>query len=166
MNPIKELRLIAGLTQQQLAERAGTSQATIALYESGGKSPTLATLRKLSSAAGREVGVVFHPPLTREDARSLLYHEAVAGKLRRDPSAVLERARHNLERMKVQSPGTASLLRRWERWLRSPVDELIANMLDLGVRARDMRQVTPFAGVLTPGERTAAIRRFRRQRSE
>jgi len=112
-----------------------------------------------------EVGVVFHSPLTREDARSLVYHEAVAEKLRRDTDAVLQRARRHLDRMQVESPGAGPLLRHWERWLSQPVVELIANMLDIGLLARDMRQVSPFVGVLTPAERVAAIRRFRRQRA-
>lgn len=90
------------------------------------------------------------------------YHEAIAEKLRRDADAVLQGARRNLVRMQVESPGAGALLRRWECWLSKPVDELIANMLDLGLLARDMRQVAPFAGVLTPCERVAAIRRFRR----
>ena len=49
---IKEARATAGLTQAELARRAGTSQPTIAAYESGDKIPNSATLERLLGAAG------------------------------------------------------------------------------------------------------------------
>lgn len=50
---MKDARRLAGLTQSELAERAGTSQAAISAYESGAKQPTVATLDRLLAAAGR-----------------------------------------------------------------------------------------------------------------
>ncbi|MDZ4133638.1 MAG: helix-turn-helix transcriptional regulator, partial [Dethiobacteria bacterium] len=49
---LKDRRLLNGMTQQQLAEKAGLSQPTIALFESGkvGIIPTVAI--KLSNALG------------------------------------------------------------------------------------------------------------------
>jgi DNA-binding XRE family transcriptional regulator len=52
VNAINVLRHLAGLTQQELAARAGTAQPTIAAYEASRKSPTLRTLEKLARAAG------------------------------------------------------------------------------------------------------------------
>lgn len=49
---IKEARTAAGLTQSELARRAGTSQPTVAAYESGEKVPTVETLERLLHAAG------------------------------------------------------------------------------------------------------------------
>ncbi len=49
---IREARAAAGLTQADLASRAGTSQPAIAAYESGHKIPTVATLERLLGAAG------------------------------------------------------------------------------------------------------------------
>jgi hypothetical protein len=49
---IREARIAAGLTQVELARRAGTSQPTIAAYEAGDKIPTVATLERLLRAAG------------------------------------------------------------------------------------------------------------------
>lgn len=46
MNAVRRLRSQTGVTQQMLASRAGTSQPTIALYEAGVKSPTLATVQR------------------------------------------------------------------------------------------------------------------------
>jgi predicted nucleotidyltransferase/DNA-binding XRE family transcriptional regulator len=52
---IKDARTAAGLTQAELAESAGTSQPTIAAYESGEKIPTVETLERLLGVAGMEV---------------------------------------------------------------------------------------------------------------
>lgn len=50
---IRSARASAGLTQAQLGARAGTSQAAIARYESGAASPSVVTLERILSAAGR-----------------------------------------------------------------------------------------------------------------
>lgn len=49
---IREARTAAGLTQAELARRAGTSQPAIAAYESGNKMPRVATLERLLAATG------------------------------------------------------------------------------------------------------------------
>jgi transcriptional regulator with XRE-family HTH domain len=49
---VAEARRRAGLTQVQLAERAGTSQAAIARYERAETLPSLATLQRLVRACG------------------------------------------------------------------------------------------------------------------
>ena len=50
---VRELRQRAGLTQQELARRGGTSQPALARLEAGGGgSATLATLQRLAAAAG------------------------------------------------------------------------------------------------------------------
>jgi len=59
---VRELRQRAGLTQQELARRGGTSQPALARLERAGSggSATLATLQRLAGAAGfaLEVGLV------------------------------------------------------------------------------------------------------------
>jgi len=49
---IRAARLDAGLTQTQLAERSGTSQATLSAYEHGRKKPSAETLSRILAAAG------------------------------------------------------------------------------------------------------------------
>lgn len=161
MNPVRSLRASAGLSQRQLAARAGTSQPTIAAYESGRKSPTLRTLEHLAESVGRDVVVTLVPPLTRED-RSLWLHHAIAAKLRADPDAALERARRNLARMAAVHPGAAPLLREWRRILRRPIPDIVDVLLDPRPHARDLRQVTPFAGLLPARERADVYASFRR----
>lgn len=63
MHPIRDLRLRVGLTQAGLAELAGTSQPTIAAYESGAKTPNLNTLEAIANAVGFEV-TNWHSPWT------------------------------------------------------------------------------------------------------
>jgi hypothetical protein len=45
----------AGLTQAELARRAGTSQPVISAYEHGRRDPGIETLRRLVRAAGAEL---------------------------------------------------------------------------------------------------------------
>ncbi len=45
----------AGLTQAELARRAGTSQPVISAYEHGRRDPSIGTLRRLVRAAGAEL---------------------------------------------------------------------------------------------------------------
>jgi transcriptional regulator with XRE-family HTH domain len=164
MNPIRKLRTEAGVTQSVLAARAGTSQPTIALYESGAKSPTLATLQRLADSLGLELAVTYVPRMTREDRRSLAYHTAVAGILRQDPVLALARAKLSLERAEKIHPDARNLWDQWRRWLLLPVHELISNLLHPGMEARDMRQVSPFSGILGASERARVLREFRSER--
>ncbi len=148
------------MTQTELARAAGTSQPTIAAYESQSKSPTLSTVERLATSVGKEAVVVFVAPLTREDRRSLAVHRAIALKLRHDPTVVLEAAQANLCRSVEQHPHARRLLNEWDDILGRPVENIIESLLDPSPHARDLRHVTPFAGVLSSAERTSVLRRF------
>jgi transcriptional regulator with XRE-family HTH domain len=52
---LREARLRAGLTQRELASRAGTTQPAIARWESGEVQPSLERLRELIRACGLEL---------------------------------------------------------------------------------------------------------------
>ena len=54
----------AGLTQRQLARRAGTSAAAVCLYEQGARVPRVDTLARLLAATGAtlELGATVDPP--------------------------------------------------------------------------------------------------------
>ncbi len=54
---IKSLRRRQGLTQAELARRAGTSQPVISAYEHGRRDPGYETLRKLVEAGGERLRV-------------------------------------------------------------------------------------------------------------
>ena len=162
MNLIARLRRSTGLTQAALAELAGTSQSTIAAYETGTKRPSLRTLQRIAAAVGLGVHVAFVPRLTREDRRSLVLHERIADRLRAAPAETLARARANVRRMCALHPGASELLDEWARLLNGSADALADVLVNPGLHARDLRQVTPFAGVLNAAERAAVYRAFRR----
>ena len=58
---ILEARRRAGLTQQQLADRASVPQSTVSVYERGGREPTLPTLERLVAATGFRVRLELVP---------------------------------------------------------------------------------------------------------
>jgi DNA-binding XRE family transcriptional regulator len=54
-------RIAAGLTQEELAKRMGTTQSAIARLEGGKISPSLETLYKYARALGARVVISFEP---------------------------------------------------------------------------------------------------------
>lgn len=54
---IETARRAAGLSQAELAERAGTSQPAISAYEAGRKTPSAETFSKLLAASGARLAV-------------------------------------------------------------------------------------------------------------
>lgn len=164
MNPILELRRQAGITQQDMAARAGTSQSTVAAYESGSKSPTVRTVERIADTLGFEAVVGFTPRISIEEHRSLCFHRALAQLVRADPGSSMRRARRHLKRLQSLHPHARELLDRWSIWLRLPVDDLIARMTAPDLPAREMRQVSPFAGQLNAGQRQQILAAARRER--
>ncbi len=121
MNPIRQIRQLAALTQDELARAAGTSQPTIASYEAERKSPSWRTVQRVAEASGVLVEVRVFPGLTREERRSLALHAAIASRLQERPDETLIRARSNLKRMRDQQPGAVRLLREWSVLLARPI---------------------------------------------
>lgn len=52
---LEQVRHESGLSQTELAARAGTSRTTLSAYEHGRKSPTLATVERVLDSAGYEL---------------------------------------------------------------------------------------------------------------
>lgn len=102
------------------------------------------------------------PHLTREDRRSLALHERIADRLRAAPVETLARAEVNLRCMRDLHPGASELLDEWQRLLHSSPDVLMDALMNPGLHYRELRHVTPFAGVLSAPERAAVYREFRR----
>ena len=69
---IRAARRRASLTQRELAERSGTSQATVSAYEAGRKQPSVDTLERLLAAAGARLTVAeATQPVVRPSAAQL-----------------------------------------------------------------------------------------------
>ncbi len=61
MQAMIDARQQAGLTQQQLSERTGISQADISKLERGSGNPSLKTLQRLAAGMGKQVKIEFVP---------------------------------------------------------------------------------------------------------
>jgi transcriptional regulator with XRE-family HTH domain len=69
---LRHARLDAGISQAELARRAGTSQATISAYENGTKVPSVSTLSRLLAAGGARLTVEHTgQPVTEPSLRQL-----------------------------------------------------------------------------------------------
>jgi transcriptional regulator with XRE-family HTH domain len=68
---VRIARQRAGLSQEELARRAATSQAAISVYESGRRSPSVATLSRILSAAGFELRMGLAEPDTHHVTRRI-----------------------------------------------------------------------------------------------
>ena len=83
---IRETRTGHGLTQTQLAIRAGTTQTAISRLERGDRSPTVETLRRLLLVMGEDLDLGARPLAGVQDAAHLRAERALG------PAQRLERA--------------------------------------------------------------------------
>lgn len=68
---LREARRRAGLTQVELAQRAGVTQSMISAYESGRREPALRTLAALVRATGLDLTVSLREPADHGHGRAL-----------------------------------------------------------------------------------------------
>lgn len=102
------------------------------------------------------------PPPRREALRSLWLNRAIAGRLARDPERVLAKARSNLVRFRrLHARGTARRwLEEWEGLIDEGPDSVMRILVAETPHAADLRQNSPFAGVLSQGERRRILDAF------
>lgn len=149
------------MTQAQLAAAAGTSQPAVASYESEAKSPTWRTVVRAAGATGVSCYPWVGPAMTRDQRRSMALHVAIARELANRADHVIALALRNMTVMRATAPGVAPLLDEWERILGLPPTQVASRMLDPSDHGRDLRQVTPFSGILDARARAAVYRAFR-----
>lgn len=80
---LREARRKAGLTQRQLAERAGTSQSAVARYERAKAMPDIHTLQRLVEACGFDLRYTIQP-------RDFTFDRQIQDAVARSPEARLE----------------------------------------------------------------------------
>ncbi|MDW8310234.1 MAG: hypothetical protein RMK20_12750 [Verrucomicrobiales bacterium] len=99
------------------------------------------------------------------DERSLAFDRLTAAKVAANPELVA-RARATLQRwLGSCSPRVRPVLLEWQAVLDGPLDELLALLTATDERATRLRQSSPFAGILTPAERTAILKEFHQRDS-
>ena len=83
--------------------------------------------------------------------RSLAFHREIARRLVRDP-AVLEMSRQRVKDWMSQTPDRP-FVREWDRILAGRAESVAAFLVDRSELAEELRQSSPFAGVLDARER-------------
>jgi excisionase family DNA binding protein len=110
-----------------------------------------------------EVDRILRPTLTRDQERSLWLHRAVAGRLVVDPSNTLNKARSNIDKLSLVHRGTRASdhVADWLALIESGVDAVLDVLTSSTPEALELRQNSPFAGVLPDEDRLACLRAFR-----
>jgi hypothetical protein len=100
--------------------------------------------------------------LTRDQLRSLWLHRAVAGRVVTNPDRALRIARRNLGRLRsTHRRGQADRwLREWERLLDGPLETVLDTLTSRSPRSVELRQNSPFAGVISERERSRVLEAF------
>lgn len=114
--------------------------------------PTMA--RRRAAARRLRVEALSDPhsgdPHDRARVRSLAYHRAVARRLRKP---IVDEARHVLLRWREQRRIDPRYADQWEQILDRPVPEIRRALVDESQESDDLRQSSPFAGMLSEPER-------------
>jgi hypothetical protein len=95
---------------------------------------------------------------SRASARSLAYHRVIARRLRRP---MVGEARHVLYRWRDQGRIDSRYADRWEDILSEPLAEIRRTLVEESPDAADLRQNSPFAGMLSEAERRRIISEVR-----
>lgn len=102
--------------------------------------------------------------LTREQEKSLWLHWALLTPMLTEPDAVITKARENLRRwsgMHRSDGVTVGYFKKWERVLDDGLDAVVEVVTSRSEEACEMRQNSPFAGVLPDDTRVKVLRSFK-----
>jgi hypothetical protein len=95
------------------------------------------------------------------DERSRALHAAIADKIRNHPE-LLEIPKANIARwMKDASDAVQPALQTWKTMIESwPLEQLLEFLTQESERANELRQSSPFSGILTPAERNEIFAQY------
>lgn len=155
------------LTTGEAAALLGSSRQHVVDLCKSGDLPyvTVGTHRRIarSDVEAHRAGTV---RLSRDQRRSLWLAHAVAGEIVKDPERHLALARDNLETLRSSARGRAvTWLTEWEHLLDEPLHELLDALTSVSLKGRELRQNSPFAGVLDERERLRVLDAWRRSES-
>jgi transcriptional regulator with XRE-family HTH domain len=157
---LHQARRRAGRTQVDLSRASGVAQGDISKIERGLAGATITTVDRLATALSCEVTLA--PALTREDRVTLALHLQIADHLVADPERVLGLARSRIGRWRrEQAAHSQPWVAAWGGILELPARVIAELIVERGEFARELRQNSPFIGVLSEAERRAAIQEAR-----
>jgi excisionase family DNA binding protein len=101
--------------------------------------------------------------LTRDQEQSRWLHGAVVGHLVTEPDLVFTRAHENLDRFSKVHAGTMAehWLGLWRLTLNSGLDHVLTVLVSDSPQATELRQNSPFTGILSEDERRTVLDSFR-----
>jgi excisionase family DNA binding protein len=144
----------------EAAKILGTSRQHVVDLSNRGvlRSRRVGVHRRLDRA---EVEALVTEPLRRDARQSLWLHRAVAGRVVTEPATSLAKARKNLQTMRSANPSSSHWLGDWERILDRGPEEVARMLTAESPEAVELRQNSPFAGVLSDRARRRALSAFR-----
>jgi excisionase family DNA binding protein len=112
-----------------------------------------------------DVLALTHRSPTRDQEQSRWLHLAIAGHLVQEPDIVLTRARENIDRFSEIHAGTMAeyWLDLWRKTIDSGPGPVLNALVSNTPEARELRQNSPFTGILSPDERKTVLNSFREQ---
>ncbi len=153
------------LTTGQAAKLLGTSRQQIVNLCERGDLPFV-KVGKHRRVHRDAVEALLRPErrLTRDQLKSLWLHQAVAGNLVTDPDRVLGKARDNLDRLLRQHQGTMAevWLQRWQERINAGPGAVLKALTSEDPESVELRQNSPFAGVLPQPQRLKILEAFAR----
>jgi excisionase family DNA binding protein len=154
------------LSTGEVASLLGSSRQHVVDLCDSGQLPyaRIGTHRRIEGAA---IGAFLRSPavrpgLRREQLASLWLHRAVAGHVVQDPAGVLAHARANLDTLAREHPSARIWLDVWRRALDAGPEDVLQILTSPADAAAELRQNSPFAGVLGEVERRRVLDAFRR----
>lgn len=155
--------------REMLAASDRRAEAVFALWAEGMPVRKIAEVIGVSPSVSQrllEKARESRPRLPRREERvSYELHLAVAQKIRENPQPVLSKARTNLQRMasRTRNAYAHGWVAEWTTLVNGgDMNRLMESMLGPDERGIDLRQMTPFAGVLSQEERLVAIHKAAR----
>ena len=153
------------LTTGEAAKLLGTSrQQVVNLCERGDLPFVMVGKHRRVERSAVEALLRPKQKLTRDQLKSLWLHQAVAGSLVTDPDMVLGKAAENLDRLLVQHQGTMTevWLMRWREKLSEGAGAVLKTLTSEDPESVELRQNSPFAGVLSQPQRQQVLKAFTR----
>ena len=153
------------LTTGEVAKLLGTSRQQIVNLCGRGDLPfVMVGKHRRVQRSAVEALLAPKQKLTRDQLKSLWLHQAVAGSLVTDPDAVLGKATENLDRLLVQHRGTMTevWLMRWRDKLSEGPGAVLKTLTSEDADSVELRQNSPFAGVLPQLQRQQVLKAFTR----